>query len=279
MKRLEKTAKNVNMIKQKSLKTLLSFFLGIGLVCLWTGSTTTSYGQGTIGETVGTMEIGQEIDNGVNQSAPKGGVDTKKPAQDTNNVTQQPNRAPANTQGRPNPAPQTPQTTTESQRPGQTPAEVETKTTEPTGAAEANVPDINDFNSFKREINRIDIEARGEDALWLDKQEKKADLAKAMNDVAVAELRFLQKVAAEINDTNTVEAIKLVLKLRQDRLNKLVTKIENENKDERRQQMGDRPQRQPRQPRATGGQNQGERPARSTNPAGRTRETVNQEQP
>ena len=66
-----------------------------------------------------------------------------------------------------------------------------------------------------------------------------------MNDVVVAELRFLRKVAAATNDTNTVEAIDLVLKKRQDRLNKLVTKLENEVKEERQQQAGERQQRRP----------------------------------
>ena len=67
--------------------------------------------------------------------------------------------------------------------------------------------DINDFNAFKQELDRIDMEARGEDAQWLGKQEKKAELAKAMDEVVVAELKFLRKVAAAEKDANTVEAI------------------------------------------------------------------------
>ncbi len=115
------------------------------------------------------------------------------------------------------------------QQQGQVPATVETTPAVPVVTADTNVPDVNDFNAFKQEIDRIDIEARGEDTQWLGKQEKKAELAKAMDDVVVAELRFLRKVAAAANDTNTVEAIDLVLKKRQDRLNKLVTKLENES--------------------------------------------------
>jgi hypothetical protein len=254
---------------------LLRFFLSVGLVWLWTGSTTMLYGQGTIVETVGTIEIGQEVDNGVSQSAPKGKVDTKKPAQDTNNATEPPTRAPDGMRGRPNPAPQA-QPSPDSQEGGQTPAVVETPAAAPAMTADTNVPEVNDFNAFKREIDRIDMKARGEDSQWLGKQEKKADLAKAMNDVVVEELRFLQKVAADVNDTNTVEAIKLVLKRRQDRLNKLVTKLENEVKEERRQQAPERPKRTPR---ASGVQQQGqaERPARSTNPVQRAKDTVNQE--
>jgi hypothetical protein len=145
--------------------------------------------------------------------------------------------------------------------------------------ADTNVPEVNDFNAFKREINRIDIEARSEDTQWLGKPEKKAELAKAMDDVVVAELRFLRKVAAATNDANTVEAIDLVLKKRQDRLNKLVIKLENEAKEERQSQAGERQQRRPT-PRTSGNtqQPQTERPARSTNPVQRTRDTVNQDQ-
>jgi hypothetical protein len=272
MRCLEKTTGNANMIEHKSLNMVLRFFLSIGLVCLWMGSTPALYGQGTIVETVGTMEIGDQVDNGVNQNTPKGKVDTKTPAKDTNNVTAPPNRAPGGIQqGRPNP-----EDKPNAQEPNKTATGVAAPTTVPAMSAETNVPDVNDFNSFKREINRIDIEARGEDTQWVDKQEKKADLARAMNDVVLSELRFLRKVAAAANDSNTVEAIDLVLKMRMDRLNKLITKIENETKDERRTQTPDRPRRAPR-PTGVQQQNQTERPARSTNPVQRTKETVNQE--
>jgi ribosome-associated translation inhibitor RaiA len=218
-----------------------------------------AYGQGTLVETVGTMEISQQVDNGVNQNAPKGTVDTKKPAQDTNNVTEPPNRAPANTPVKPVPAP----------------AEIPMAAPVPAMAADTNVFDVNDFNAFKREIDRIDMDARGEDAQWLGKQEKKEELARAMNTVVVAELRFLRKVAAATNDANAVEAIDLVLKKRQDRLNRLVTKLENEAKEER-------PQRERKTPKPGGtqqpGQTQTERPARSTNPVQRANSTVNQDQ-
>lgn len=244
----------MNLINYEKSVIFLSFILCFCLV--GPGDLRMAYGQGTLVETVGTMEIGQEVDNGVNQNAPKGTVDTKKPTQDTNNVTKLPNRAPVNAPVKPIPA--------------------ETPTAAPAMTADTNVPDVNDFNSFKREIDRIDMSARSEDTQWLGKQEKKAELAQAMNNVVVAELRFLRKVAAETNDANTVEAIDLVLKKRQDRLQKLVTKLENETKEERQQQ------RERRTPRTGGMQQQGqpqtERPARSTNPVQRAKETVNQEQ-
>jgi hypothetical protein len=143
----------------------------------------------------------------------------------------------------------------------------------------ASTADINDFNAFKQEIDRIDMEARGEEAQWLGKQEKKADLVKAMDEVVVAELKFLRKVAAAAEDTNTVDAIDIVLKKRQDRLNKLVTKLENELKEERKQLAGERQQRRTTRPGGVQQQDQppGERPARSS-PLRRARETVNQEQ-
>lgn len=96
-------------------------------------------------------------------------------------------------------------------------------------------PDINDFNDYRQEISRIDIEARDEENKWLGKLEKKSDLAKAMDDVVVAELKFLRKMAEEEDSQKTVEAIDLLLKKRQDRLAKLTTKLEDEAKTERRE--------------------------------------------
>jgi ribosome-associated translation inhibitor RaiA len=267
----KRAADIVNPINYEKSVIFLSFILCLCLA--GPGVLRMAYGQGTLVETVGTMEISQQIDNGVNQNAPKRTVDTKKPAQDTNNVTE-PNRAPTGMQGRPNPA----QTPPDLQQQGVAPATVETTTAAPVVMADTNVPDANDFNAFKREIDRIDISARGEDTQWLGKPEKKVELAQAMNNVVVAELRFLRKVAAETNDTNTVEAIDLVLKKRQDRLNKLVTKLENEAKEERQPQGTERRER--RTPRTTGGmqQTQTERPARGTGPIQRAKDTVNQEQ-
>jgi hypothetical protein len=218
----------VNLINYKKSAMVLGFILCLCLV--GPGALQTAYGQGAV-ETVGTMEISQDIDNGGNQSAPKRSADVRRPARDANAATEPPGRAPMDAPG------------------------VETPMAVPVMTADTNVSDVNDFNAFKQEIARIDIEARGEDTQWLGKQEKKAELAKAMDEVVVAELRFLRKVAAAANDTNTVEAIDLVLKKRQDRLNKLVTKLENELKEERKQQVAERQQR--RAPKAgAGGQEQ-----------------------
>ena len=263
----EKMQGIVNLINYEKSAIVLSFILCLCLV--GPGALQTAYGEGTLVETVGTMEIGQEVDNGVNQSAPKKPADVRKPAKDANAATQQPNRAPAN-------APSGPYTADKPnvQEPNRAATGVVAPTTVPAMTAETNVPDINDFNAFKREIDRIDMEARGEDAQWLGKQEKKADLAKAMDDVVVAELRFLRKVAEAAKDTNTVEAIDLISKKRQDRLNKLITKLENEVKEERQKQAPERPKRVPR---TSGVQQQGQEPSqtpRSTNPA---RRVVNQE--
>ena len=96
-------------------------------------------------------------------------------------------------------------------------------------------PDINDFNDYKQEINIINIEARNEESKWLERTEKKSDLAKAMNDVAVAELKFLRILAEENDSQKIVEAIDLLLEKRQDRLAKLTTKLEDEVKTERRE--------------------------------------------
>jgi hypothetical protein len=266
----------VNLINYEKYAVALSFILCLCMV--GPGALRTAYGQGAL-ETIGTMEISQQIDNGVNQSAPKRSPNTKKPAQDanaqdTNNVTAPPSRAPDGMRGRPNPAETTTQPNLQEGSPVAT--GTETPTAAPAMTADTNVPDVNDFNAFKQELNRIDMEARGEDTQWLGKQEKKAELAKAMDDVVGAELRFLRKVAAASNDPNTVEAIDLVLKKRQDRLNKLVVKLENELKEERKQQTGERQQRKPTR---TGGvQQQGQTPTGGASPLKRARGAVNQEQ-
>ena len=97
-----------------------------------------------------------------------------------------------------------------------------------------------------------------------------------MNNVVVAELGFLRKVAAAANDVNAVEAIDLVLKKRADRLNKLVTKLENEVKEQRQQP------RERRTPRTSGTQPQAQpqtdRSAGSTSPVRRARSTVGADQ-
>jgi hypothetical protein len=245
------------------------------LICIYIagpGNTSTAYGQGTAAEALGTMELSQEVDNAANKSTPKRAIDMAHPAKDANNTPAVQDRNPDNArQGiRPPAAPVQQENNTAA-------SESEVQTAAPNAApaapAEANVIiDANDFNTFKQELDRIDLEARGEDAQWMGRQLKKSELAKAMDDVVVAELKFLKKVAAAEKDANTVEAIDLLLKKRQDRLSKLVTKLDTEMKDERKQQAAERQQN--RRPTRTSGaqqtdQGQTERPTRSTNPARR----------
>jgi hypothetical protein len=137
-------------------------------------------------------------------------------------------------------------------------------TAEVTAQKELNEPQAADFNDYKQEIILIDIEARDEESKWLDRLEKKSDLAKAMNDVVVAELKFLRKLAEAEGSQKTVEAIDLVLKKRQDRLAKLTTKLENEAKTERRERRAPR----------LGGAGAGEQ-GQIARPQRRTREPAN----
>jgi hypothetical protein len=104
-------------------------------------------------------------------------------------------------------------------------------------------PEINDLNAFKQELNRMDIEARAEENEWLGRLERKADLARAADEVVVAELRFLRKMAEAEGADKTVEAIDLVLKRRQERLAKLTAKLEEEMKEARQQQAAERRER------------------------------------
>jgi len=134
---------------------------------------------------------------------------------------------------------------------------------------ETNVPDINDFNSFQRELNLINIRTRNEEQRWLGPMEKKPDLLRAMDELVAAELRFIRKLAESENASETKKAVDLVLRQRQDRLNKLITKLEEEPRQERQQPterkksnraggqdqpIKERPQKKPREVNANEGQ-------------------------
>jgi hypothetical protein len=113
---------------------------------------------------------------------------------------------------------------------------------------DTNIPDINDFNSFQRELNRMNIEARSEEEQWLGRLERKADLARAIDELVAAQLRFIRKLAVTEGADQTAKAIDLVLRQRQERLDKLETKLQEELKEERQQQSTERRDR--RTPRA-----------------------------
>jgi hypothetical protein len=120
---------------------------------------------------------------------------------------------------------------------------------------EANTIDIKDFNGFQRELNLVNIRTRNEEEQWLGPMDKKAELAQAIDDLAAAQLRFIKKLAETEHADQTVKAIDLVLKQRQDRLSKLTTKLTDELRDQRQQQAGERRARTPR-PTGDGMQNQ-----------------------
>ncbi len=110
---------------------------------------------------------------------------------------------------------------------------------------EARVIDINDFNELNREINRMSFESRDEQEQWLEPTNRKAELAQAAEGTVTAELEFIRKVAAEENAEKTVKAIDLVLQRRQERLNSLVTKLQDELRQQRQQELGERRERRP----------------------------------
>ena len=150
---------------------------------------------------------------------------------------------------------------------------VETEAISPALPEEANVPDINDFNSFQRELNRVNIETKDEERQWLEQSERKIELARAIEELVNAQLRFIQKLAESEDANQTVKAIDLVLRQRRERLNNLETKLSEETREERQQQMTERRPR--RTTRATEGQDQTERTRER--PARRTRETPTEE--
>lgn len=136
------------------------------------------------------------------------------------------------------------------------------------------IPDINDFNSFQREINRMNIETRSEEQIWLGPLERKAELARAIDELVDAELRFIRKLAESEDANQTVRAIDLVLRLRRERLNNLTRQLSDELREERQQQVTERRPR--RTTRTTEGQDQTERTRER--PVRRPRETTTEEQ-
>ena len=128
---------------------------------------------------------------------------------------------------------------------------------------DTNTSEISDFNAFPKELNRINIETKSEEQQWLGKLERKADLASAIEELVSAELKFIRKLAESEHAEQTVKAVDLVLKQRQERLEKLEAKLQEELKQERQQQV------ERRKTTRTSGQEQlpRERPQRKTREA------------
>jgi len=116
----------------------------------------------------------------------------------------------------------------------------ETQTNAARQSKNANIPDVNDFNAFQKELNLAINKGNSEESQWLGRIGRKAELAKTVDDVVTAELKFIRKVAEVANDEQTIKAIDLVLKQRQERLTKLTAKIEEELKKERQQQAAEK---------------------------------------
>jgi hypothetical protein len=140
--------------------------------------------------------------------------------------------------------------------------------TEVSTQKDTNAPDISDFNAFQRELNRINIESRSEEEQWLGRLERKVEMARAIDELVAAQLRFIRKLAEVEHAEQTIKAVDLVLKQRQDRLNKLVTKLQEELKEERQQQLTERRERRPtRTGERLQDQTERPRPQRRTTPA------------
>jgi len=196
----------------------LSCLLAVGI---WLGLCQPSYGEATAVETIGTMEIQEQLmKNGANlKTSQPNEVNeivkaSPKPSSEANNATKPTLKKPAAGE----------------------------RMAAPKLSTDTNIPDINDFNdSQQRELNRINFEARSEERQWLGQLDnKKAELARAIDDVVTAELRFIRKLASAEDVNKTTKAIDLVLKQRQERLEKLVTKLEDEMKQERQKQPPER---------------------------------------
>jgi hypothetical protein len=144
--------------------------------------------------------------------------------------------------------------------PSQNAGKNETQTPAAEQPKDSNTPDIKDFNAFQRELNRINIETRGEEEQWLSPLDKKAELARSIDELVISQLRFVRKLAETEHSEQTIKAIDLVIRQRQERLNKLITKLDDTNRQERQQKALE----QQKERRTTTQQTQTERPAPRT---------------
>jgi hypothetical protein len=134
---------------------------------------------------------------------------------------------------------------------------------------DATAPEINDFNSFQKELNRINVESKSEEGLWLGRLDRKADLARAIDELVTAQLRFIRKLSVAEHADQTTKAIDLVLKQRQEQLDKLETKLQEALKEERQQSTERRDKKTTRT-----GEGLQDQPARERTTPRRTRATT-----
>jgi hypothetical protein len=219
----------------------------------------------TLGESVATMDIQQQL---MSNEAKQRVVEPNLNKAAGENKEAAPKAAPAATAPAPAPAPAVTPKTKDVNTVKEPPKEAVTENAPDTNTP---APDANDFNEYKQELSRIDMDARNEDSRWMGRLDKKTDLLKAMDNVSTSELKFLRKLADSEGSKRTVEAIDLVLKKRQDRLTKLTTKLDDEAKTERRER------RPPRMSNTGGGMGgMGGDQGQSNRPQRRTREPAQQ---
>jgi hypothetical protein len=204
------------------------------LIGLWLVLSGPLYGQGSLAETTTTLELQEQLSGSADQATPR--PQAKKPKADANRPAE-PNR---HDEVSPKPAPET-NNVSEQPQSGRAAGEQSTATV---STQDTNVPDMNDFN--ERELNRINTESRSVEGQWLGRLDKKAELVRAIDGLVAAELRFIRKFAAAEDANRTIRAIDLVVKQRKERLEKLVTKLENESKEERQRQVPERREKRPR---------------------------------
>ncbi|MGA2172040.1 MAG: hypothetical protein ABSG82_03365 [Sedimentisphaerales bacterium] len=215
MNRWENGIDVVNVINLKISGKILCGSLCLILVGLWLSLPQPAYGQGTLGETATVIEVQQQLDGSGSQPTPNQPANKLKAKTARRNDANEPLQ----------PAPEA------NNAPGQRPAGERTAVAKL--SEEANAPEVNDFNEAQRELNRINVEAKNEEGQWLGHLERKEELAKAIDELVIAELRFIRKFAVAEDANKTTKAIDLVLKQRKEQLDKLMTKLDNEAKDER----------------------------------------------
>ena len=100
--------------------------------------------------------------------------------------------------------------------------------------AEPNKPQVEEENDTEKALSLIDQMSKKEVNAWLNrKTENRISLAKAVQKTTIAELTLLRNLAVEEEAEKTVQAIDQLLADRNNRFEKIIKKLQTEEKGDR----------------------------------------------
>ena len=108
------------------------------------------------------------------------------------------------------------------------------QTTDVNNAVDSNKTPIDTEDEEKKELSLIDQESKKEVREWLNRRaENRIALAKAVQKQVDAELKFLRKIAVEEGAEKTIQAVDQLLAARNQRFEKVIKKMQAEQKSDR----------------------------------------------